>query len=149
MEIAKTPTLEAAKNYISLLDFKEVIKKLVQHEGWLEKDAKAISEIYKNYLFLKKKYGKEHELPPSDEIDIFWHNHILDTKKYRYDCQNIFGEYFDHYPYYGIDEKSNLKDLQKAFSKMQELYKIEYGMQLKRIRNIYAYFYAFIYKLNR
>src|SRR5258706_3472526 len=104
LENSTPVTFELAEKYIQSLEFTKIIDKLVNIFGWLKEDALATSELYKNYLILQKKYGKEYaNLPPSDDIDEFWHNHILDTDQYIYDCQQIFGFYLRHYPYLGID----------------------------------------------
>ena len=128
------PSLEEARSYINAIDFSMIIDKVVKSKNWKKKDVLKICEYYKNFLFLIKKYVDLGQLPPSDEIDEFWHNHILDTKKYREDCKVIFGQYLDHYPYFGIDDKSNEEDTQKAFNRMQTLYKKEFGDCVYRVR---------------
>jgi len=36
--------------------------------------------------------------PTNQLVDIFWHTHILFTRKYHDDCKNIFGRYLHHEP---------------------------------------------------
>lgn len=134
MSVKIAVSLEEAKDHIDQLDFTNIINKMVSHHGWRKKDATTLSLIYKNYLYLNKKYGDEGMLPPSEEIDEFWHNHILDTKQYIQDCKKIFGGYLDHYPYFGIDDKTDLNDLNKAFAKTQSLYLKEFGSEIINIR---------------
>jgi hypothetical protein len=134
MENFNTPSLEAAKIHIYSIDFTKIIDKMVKHHGWRHQDALKASEQYRNFLFLNKKYADGNSLPPSEDIDEFWHNHILDTKQYRKDCEDIFGRYYDHYPYFGIDETSNLYDLEQAFERFQHLYALEFGRPLTRVR---------------
>lgn len=129
-ESASSLALENAK------DFSMIINKMVKHLGWKQKEAEAACSLYRNFLFLHKKYGHEHSLPPSEEIDEFWHNHILDTKKYRQDCQVIFGRYLDHYPYFGIDGKTNLTDLNHAFETTQQFHQQEFGYRIERIKKL-------------
>jgi len=133
------PTLENAKDYISNMELSRIIEKMMSYQGWLKKDILAVSNIYRNYLFLQKKYGKEYHIVPSEEVDEFWHNHILDTQSYQKDCKNIFGYYLHHYPYFGIDEESNSEDLNSAFQKTLSLYVIEFGEDsfAYRRRNIF------------
>ena len=123
-----TPTLSEAKAYIDHLDLSLIVKKLAMRSDWSLGDAEICSTLYKNYLYLIKKY--DGHLPPSKEIDEFWHQHILDTQKYHEDCEHIFGRYLHHYPYYGIDEKTNQDDLNKAFDRTQECYFAEFGEYL-------------------
>jgi len=132
-ETAALP-LEQAKAYIDTIDFLPIINKLERQHGWCHYEAASISDMYRNFLYLQKKYGKTHALPPSEEIDEFWHMHILDTKKYRHDCEIIFGYYLDHYPYFGIDDKTSLTDLETAFATMQQLYQHEFGTPIYEIR---------------
>lgn len=37
-------------------------------------------------------------LQPTHVVDIFWHTHILFTRKYFKDCEAIFGQYLHHEP---------------------------------------------------
>ncbi|OGT34009.1 MAG: hypothetical protein A3C44_07735 [Gammaproteobacteria bacterium RIFCSPHIGHO2_02_FULL_39_13] len=131
------PTVEAAKAYIDAIDFSMVVDKIVKTKKWKKADVLKICELYRHFLFLKKKYQQDClQLPPSEEIDEFWHNHILDTKKYHQDCENIFGTYFHHYPYFGIDGKTTMHDLNNAFEKTQELHKKEFGDYIYNVRNV-------------
>ena len=126
-------TLEQAKSYIYSIDFSMIINKMVQHQGWKRKHAEKACEMYRNYLYLCKKYGDQYQLPPSEEIDEFWHNHIIDTKKYRRDCDRIFGRYFDHYPYLGIDKTTTRNDLYQFFERTKALYCSEFNEEIQPI----------------
>jgi hypothetical protein len=125
-----TLNLTEAKKYIQNIDFSMIIKKMIKGSDWSYEDACTCAQLYKNYLFLVKKYDGQYQLPPSEEIDEFWHNHILDTEKYHTDCQAIFGKYLHHYPYFGIDDKSNTNTLNDSFDVLQELYFKEFGEYL-------------------
>ena len=130
-------SLEEAKAYIYAIDFSQVIDRMVKKDKWKRSEALKACEFYKNYLFLVKKYNDIGVgIPPSDDVDEFWHNHILDTQKYIHDCDVIFGRYLQHYPYFGIDEKSNMQDLNRAFEKMQQLHKKEFGDYVYRVRRL-------------
>lgn len=119
------------KNKIDSIDFSRVIEKMVKHLGWLREDANKTCQYYRNYLFLNIKYGQEYKfIPPSEDIDEFWHNHILDTESYAQDCQKIFGEFFHHYPYFGIDGKTDFKCLYDAFEQTQKLHFQEFGEKI-------------------
>ena len=137
-------SLESAKQYIDSIDFTNIINKLAHHKGWRRKDAIAISKMYKKFLYLQKKYSSQYSLPPLEEIDEFWHNHILDTKMYKKDCKAIFGEYLEHYPYFGIDDNSNIEDLHSAFRNTTQLYEQEFNAQLTKVRNRFDGFMSLI-----
>lgn len=131
------PTLEEAKAYLDSIDFSMVVEKIVKTKGWKKKDVLKICELYRHFLFLKKKYDQnDDKLSPSLEIDEFWHNHIFDTKKYRHDCEKIFGFYLDHYPYLGMDGKTTDEDAKRSFEKTQGLHYIEFGNYIYTVRNV-------------
>ncbi|EKD45039.1 MAG: hypothetical protein ACD_70C00107G0011 [uncultured bacterium] len=132
------PTLDEAKAYIDAIDFSMVVDKIVSTKGWKKSDVLKIGELYKHFLYLNKKYTNSClSLPPSEEVDEFWHNHILDTKKYHTDCDKIFGAYLHHYPYFGIDGKTTRNDLDNAFEKTQALHFQEFGDYIYNVRYVH------------
>jgi hypothetical protein len=122
------------KEAVSAVDFSMIINKMVAHQGWNHDDANEVCRLYRNWLFLSIKYPDK-SLPPSEDVDEFWHNHILDTKKYRVDCDMLFGKYLDHYPYFGIDATSTMTDLGNAFADTQALHFAEFGEYIYEVRN--------------
>lgn len=138
-----TKSIEQIRETIENLDFSMIIGKMVSHQGWSRKDAEETCRLYRNFLFLSAKYPDK-RLPPSEDVDEFWHNHILDTRKYRPECEAIFGRYFDHYPYFGIDEKSNMNDLDCAFSETQRLHQEEFGQPIYEIRGRFKKLVSFL-----
>lgn len=121
---------------LEALDLSSVSRKMIYSFGWHEDEIKQCERFYRNFLFLKLKYGLGVLMPPNLEIDEFWHNHILDTKKYIQDCNNIFRQYVHHYPYAGMDFSSVSKEeLQNAFwSNTQKLHNQEFGHYIYKIR---------------
>lgn len=126
--------IKKSYDYIMNIDFSLIINKIVSHQKWNRSDAEEVCRLYRNYLILNIKYPDK-KLPPSDDIDEFWHNHILDTKKYRIDCDNIFGFYMDHYPYFGIDGTTNVTDLTNSFDETQKLHHQEFGEYIYEVRS--------------
>jgi hypothetical protein len=126
-------SIQEAKEQIESLDLSMICKKLTRL-GWRPDEVELGIRQYKNLLFLWKKYPDQGPLPPSEDIDEVWHNHILDTEKYHQDCNAIFGRYLHHYPYFGIDDKSTQEDLNAAFEITKSLYLKEFGEELTRVR---------------
>jgi hypothetical protein len=81
---------------------------------------------YRRFLFLVKLYP-EKMIVPTKDIDLFWHTHILDTKKYMMDCESLFGGYFHHFPYFGMRGKKDKMNMEEAFSETEELYRAVFG----------------------
>jgi len=123
------PTVEQARAYIYSIDFSMIVHKMVKYDKWLREDADKTCQLYRNFLFLKKKYqDTQIKVPPSLDIDEFWHYHILDTEKYHRDCQAIFGYYLHHHPTYpGPEGVVKLERLAVAFEQLQQIHQREFG----------------------
>src|SRR5689334_22983345 len=79
-------------------------------EGWTLKQASAVEAEYRRFLYMMKVFPNE-MLAPSEDIDTFWHYHILDTMKYARDCQEMSGYFLHHFPYAGMRGEDDLATL--------------------------------------
>ncbi|CAF1502460.1 unnamed protein product [Rotaria sordida] len=95
-------------------------------EGWSHEQVNEIVPEYRKFLLLTKMYENQ-AVVPSKLVDKVWHYHILDTQAYAVDCENVFGRFLHHYPYWGMRGESDLKSLQDAFSMTLQLYEKEFG----------------------
>ena len=120
--------INETRKLIENLDLDLITKNFIRKYKVSELAAKECEKLYKNFLFLSFKYKDKKEIAPSEDVDLFWHEHILDTKKYAEDCNSIFGEIRHHYPYAGLPgaeiDKTKLKSI---FNETQELHKKEFG----------------------
>jgi hypothetical protein len=53
--------------------------------------------------------------------------HILDTQAYREDCQRLFGVFYDHYPYFGLNGPEDAANLEAAYDVTLTLYELNVG----------------------
>jgi hypothetical protein len=93
-----------AYELIQALDLEPIKFKLMHAEsgeGWTRRKANAVEFEYRRFLFMIKMYPDE-QISPVEDVDTFWHYHILDTMKYAADCDAIFGHFVHHYPYAGM-----------------------------------------------
>lgn len=115
---------------IDALDLTMIKLKLQDKEegqGWSRKQCDEAEKEYKCFLALKRKYP-EKDIVPNGDIDKFWHQHILDTAKYAVDCQELFGYFLHHYPYFGMNGKQDAQNLSDAFEETKTLYKRHFGI---------------------
>jgi len=132
---ANAAGLAEARRKIDALDLNSVVARMMYVHYWPKKNAEATCAQYRNYLYLCKKYMGEHDLPPSYEIDEFWHNHILCTRKYHSEINDIFGCYLHHDPHHGDNGNISHADLLKTYeNETQRLYNIEFGDYLHRTK---------------
>lgn len=127
--------LAGIARYIDQIDFTLLKSKIIldKDEGlapeWDSAKTDAVELLYKRYLKVLRKH--EHEsLPPTRDIDIFWHAHILDTQAYIRDCAAIFGYYLHHYPYFGVRGESDYQRLMEAGVVTRRVWQDEYGEDL-------------------
>ncbi len=93
-----------------------IVKSMDEHSGygWDLVMALSVADLYRAFLFLCKTYP-EQTIVPTREVDDFWHLHILDTRNYLSDCENIFGEYLHHFPYAGLNGTKLTDKEEEAF----------------------------------
>ena len=128
--VAKIEALYLDPIKVKLMDTEE-------GNGWSRLQCDAAEKWYKRFLVLNLLYENE-AIVPTKEIDEFWHYHILDTEKYAEDCQNTFGYFLHHFPYFGMRGEEDAKDLERSFARTQELFVHEFGESLSELRSIFS-----------
>jgi len=113
---------------IKLLNFDKLKWKLSKsaEATWSDELCNYGDAEYRKFLTLKKLHPKV-SLVPSKLVDKFWHEHILDTASYEKDCQQVFGYFIHHYPYFGLSGEKDEADLQSAFDETLVLYEARFG----------------------
>jgi len=121
--------LGAVREYIMGMDFTDLKQNMQKRSDgllWSTVKCEWAERCYKRWLFLRRKYEDE-PLPPSGEIDEFWHQHMLDTRAYFEDTARIFGYYHHHFPYFGGRSAEDREDFHRAWRNTCERYEEEYG----------------------
>jgi len=81
---------------------------------------------YKMFLLLVYLYPNT-TIVPTREIDEVWHKHLSDTRKYREDCELLFGRFIDHFPYFGLRGELDRQDLETSFVRTKALFEQHFG----------------------
>ena len=105
------------------LDLEPIIFKLMDEEegeGWTLEQSQMAVEEYRRFLFLTVTSASV--IVPTRFVDSVWHTHILDTQKYMDDCQQLFGFYLHHFPYFGKRGAEDQANLQTAFKQAASIY---------------------------
>ncbi len=102
---SRPAALREVDRRIDALDLEPVVYKLVRpdpgEEGLSLDQADQGIELYRCFLKLCAQFPRT-PIVPTRVIDRIWHAHMLDTAKYRADCQVVFGRFLDHFPYAGL-----------------------------------------------
>lgn len=126
---SQTKTPEKMLEAIFALDLEPIKTKLMDKKeghGWSRAFADQCEIEYKRFLALLAKFPDE-VIAPNNNVDKFWHGHILDTMKYAEDCERVFGYFLHHYPYFGLRGEQDAANLQAAAARMRRLYQEEFG----------------------
>lgn len=114
---------------IQAVDFSMVKMKLMLAEHgdpWTQERVDNVERLYRRYLYLTE-IPHDHPTVPTQDIDAFWHQHILDTRAYQRDCETMFGRFLHHFPYFGLRGGDDAEQLQSAFQRTQDLYFATFG----------------------
>ena len=120
---------------IRALDLDPIKVKLIDAEdghGWTREYAERMEVAYKRFLTLLVTHP-ETTIAPSKEIDKFWHAHILDTMKYADDCQQVFGYFLHHFPYFGLRGADDAAQLERAGRETARLFAEEFSDSISNV----------------
>lgn len=125
---------------IADLDLEPIKVKLMHEEsgeGWSLQKANAVEFEYRRFLYLMKTFPQEQTAPLQD-VDTFWHYHILDTMKYAADCEAVFGYFLHHFPYIGLRGEDDEAIHHQVGERMKELYEATFGESYLRAEVAYS-----------
>jgi hypothetical protein len=129
MKVRNEKPVEQIVAAIEAMDLCPIKFKLMdaeEGEGWSREQVDRIEVAYRRFLTLLVKYP-ESTIAPSKEVDKFWHGHILDTMKYAQDCDQVFGYFLHHFPYFGMRGADDAAQLDAAGNETQRLMATEFG----------------------
>lgn len=95
-------------------------------EGWSVEKTTSVEKEYRRFLCLMKMFPNE-ATAPLEDVDTFWHYHILDTMKYATDCEQAFGYFLHHYPYVGLGGEDDQQFRLDSGERMRVLYEAIFG----------------------
>ena len=101
-----------AKKKIRELDLDYIARRLVRVDGCTEAEAQGSVATYKNLLELLVEYPDRRLAPPTDG-DRALHAHIIYTRRYAKDMNDIFGRFVHHDPDDAVDPE---RDEARAFT---------------------------------
>jgi hypothetical protein len=83
---------------IDTLDLSAIAEAVAKRHAWSADRAKLAENEYRKFLYLLMLRPSETLSPWPDDLDLFWHEHILHTIKYAADCHSLFGRFINHDP---------------------------------------------------
>ena len=110
------------------------INRLLQYENpafWTDDTVARTEADYRRLLALNLLYSGE-TIVVNKILDDYWHQHILDTAKYSSDCQELFGYYLHHDPYFGLDGEEDRQRNREGFAATQQLWEETFDVPMIR-----------------
>lgn len=121
--------LDIAMAQVGMIDLTMVRKKIMDPEegqGWDEAYAAHVEDRFCRFLVMIRVNPTGSSVPTQD-IDLFWHQHILDTRSYARDCAEFLGYFLHHYPYFGMNGEEDERNLNTAFEETKAFYLEAFG----------------------
>lgn len=95
-------------------------------KGWSTDELDLAEQEYRQFLALHLMYP-DMAVVPCGLVDEIWHAHILDTHAYGDDCQEVFGFFLHHFPYFGMRGEKDAADLVNAYDETLACYRAAFG----------------------
>ena len=94
------------------LDLSPVYTQLVNRKDWTPERAASTEFRYRCFLYIAL-YCEGLPSVPTSEVDEYWHQHILNTKRYAADCERLAGHFIHHNPSSGasVEESNELEGM--------------------------------------
>lgn len=89
----------------------KIINQVTGIYKWDTEYAQKVALEYSRFLQLR---FSNNELSPSDDIDKFWHQHILNTRHYKIHCETMLGKFVDHDPTDSLDQTARMVRLKNT-----------------------------------
>lgn len=120
-------TTELRLALIRNFDLTPVISQVKRLYGFGDGVLEMAEKHYRYFLALHVLYPTK-TIVPTELVDKVWHCHILSTKKYRRDCNDLFGYFMDHEP---ADPDAEPTDtLHQGFEETLDLLKTHFGVDV-------------------
>ncbi len=123
-----------AATAVNSIDLSMVKLKLMDPEegkGWSLEQANHAEIRYRRYLCMVFVH-RDGSIVPTQDVDAFWHQHILDTRAYAKDCERVFGEFIHHFPYFGMRGEADAQNLASSFEETCAIYASAFGEEYGR-----------------
>jgi hypothetical protein len=104
---------------------RQIVARAADRNGWDRRQTEEAVREYRRYLLLRYLHPGIRIAGINREADLLWHEHIIDTDKYRQDCERIFGGVLAHEPFY--DEPDFPPEQDPALQDASRIYQQEFG----------------------
>src|SRR5271166_4528431 len=83
---------------VDTLSLSAIADTAAKRHGWSSDRVQNAENEYRKFVYLLMLCPNETLTPWCDDLDLFWHEHILHTEQYAVDCRHLFGHFIHHDP---------------------------------------------------
>lgn len=127
------PSAEERLRRIDALDLEPIVYRLMHAEpgeaALRLAEADCAVALYRCFLKLCVLHPGT-RIVPTTQLDRVWHAHVLDTAKYRADCDHVFGHFMDHFPYAGLRGEDDRRAWRDDFAQTRRLFAEHFGEEI-------------------
>jgi hypothetical protein len=131
--ISQEATAAGQLRRVDALDLEPVVYKLMHPEpGQTDLSLVRADQdvaLYRCFLKLCVLYPGT-TIVPTRQLDHVWHTHMLDTAKYRADCDQVLGRFLDHFPYFGLRGEDDRRAWRDDFARTRRLFIEHFGVEI-------------------
>lgn len=131
--VSREAVTEDRLRQVDALDLEPIVYKLTHPEPGERRlsltEADQDVALYRCFLKLCVLYPAD-ALVPTRRLDYVWHTHMLDTAKYRADCDAVFGHFMDHFPYAGLRGEEDRRAWREDFASTRLLFRKHFGIEI-------------------
>jgi len=81
--------------HTELADYHFLRERVMDEHNWTSKRAEGAIVEYLRFLQMIAQ-GDKMDMIASSDVDLVWHEHLMDTKNYAADCKKLFGRFLHH-----------------------------------------------------
>jgi len=107
----------------SLHDYAFLLERVVEEHHWSRERAAGAIVEYLRFLTLLAEAPRM-ELVASSDVDLVWHEHLIDTENYVRDTRRLFGHFIHHRRARTLAE---FADIPTSYARTKEVYASRYG----------------------
>lgn len=116
---------------LAALNLENVRRNFMEKTGFSPEQVDIVEGEYKCFLELSKTFPHA-PIVPSQVVDEFWHEHILETRQYAEDTTRVLGTFLHHFPYFGLRGPEDAENLHQSFATTLQMYEDTFGREPTR-----------------
>lgn len=123
---------KVGERYNLLMTIVPIIKQVMRQYHWHKEYAYQVAREYGRFMKLR---NESDQCSPSDDIDKFWHQHILNTALYTEYCQKRFKRLVNHNPEDAYDQSKRRQRIKNSLTAYKRIFQKQPNLKVWNINS--------------